>query len=235
MKGLLKGLVATVLAGMGCYTALLTGLVLFVFVVAIGMAGALPGSLQSMFWGWVLGGVPANSDGVLPLGSTTIPYDGYNGPASFVCTLPDQAVLTDCFGTPRRWGAHHGVDYGVPVGTPIVTPMGGKVVYAAYSPVGYGNLVVIENQGVQILLAHNSQILVRPGQIVTAGQVVSRSGNTGASTGPHLHFEVRRVSENGAEAVDPPKIMLPGQTSFCDWYHMVPAAEYETHGCERYH
>ena len=229
---------AVIAGGIGCFTAIVFGVVLLVAIVIAALGNVLPQPLHDQFWGWVLTGVPASSDAVLPIGSTHIPFAGYQGPTSFVCKIPPQsryAALTDCFGTPRRWGYHHGIDIGTPMNSPVITPMGGEVVYAAYSPVGYGNLVVIENDGYQVLLAHNTKLLVHVGEIVTAGQVVAYSGSTGASTGPHVHFEVRRVDRKGAVAIDPPQAMLPGQVAPCDWYHLVPANDHETHGCENYH
>jgi len=235
---ILKGMAAVVMGGAGCFMAVVFLVVLVIAFSAAALGNALPEPLQSMYWAWLLHGVPDRSDAVLPIGGWKVPYDGYDGPASFVCAVPAQGtdvMLTDCFGSPRRWGYHHGMDFGVNVGTPVITPMGGKVVYAAYSPVGYGNLVVIENRGYQVFLAHNSTVTVRVGDIVTAGEVVAYSGNTGISTGPHLHFEIRRVDPKGAVSLDPPTVMLPGQTKTCDWYRLAPANNYETKGCQRFH
>lgn len=238
MKGFFKGMAAVVFGGMGCFTAIVFAVVLMVVLSVAALGNALPAPLQPMFWRWVAGGNTATD--VMPTFLSVgwkVPYTGYKGPTSFVCEVPPSgATLTDCFGVHRLGGwIHHGIDYGVPVGTPVRTPMGGKVVFAGWSAVGYGNLVVIENDGYQVFLAHNSRFNVQVGQIVTAGQVVAWSGNTGNSTGPHVHFEVRRVSKQGAEAVDPTSVYLPGQSSYCDWYHIVPANDYETKGCEKYH
>ena len=236
MKSILKGMAAVVVGGMGCFTAVVFLVVFVVVFVAAALGNALPQPLQKLYLAWLLTGVPNQSDAILPVGSSHIPFTGYEGPTSFICAVPVQgAALTDCFGTPRRWGYHHGIDYGVAEGTPVRAPMGGKVVYAALSPVGYGNLVVIENHGYQVLLAHNKSFVVHVGDIVTAGQVVAYSDNTGNSTGPHLHFEVRRVSKRGAVSVDPATVFLPGQTEECNWYHLVPANDYETKGCEKFH
>ena len=236
MKGMLKGMTAVVFGGMGCFVTIVFVVVLAVVFAAAAVGNALPQPLQSMYFAWLLTGVPNQSDAVLPVGSSHIPFTGYDGPTGFVCAVPAQgATLTDCFGTPRVWGYHHGIDYGVPEGTPVTAPMSGMVTYAAFSPIGYGNLVVIENHGYQVLLAHNKSIAVHVGQVVMAGQVVAYSGNTGNSTGPHLHFEVRRANEKGSEAVDPATVFLPGQTEACNWYHLAPANEYETKGCEKFH
>lgn len=91
---------------------------------------------------------------------------------------------------------HLAVDIGVPVGTKVSAPMNGRVIYAGYNNQGYGNLVEIQtSDGKKILLAHLSQINVKVGQSVGEGQQVGKSGNTGNSTGPHLHYEIRGVTD----------------------------------------
>lgn len=94
---------------------------------------------------------------------------------------------------------HNGLDFGIVVGTPVHSTMNGKVVYAGWNDQGYGNLVIVENGPYRTYYAHLSQIPVTLGQTVTAGSVIGASGNTGNSTGPHLHYEVRY---NG-KAIDP--------------------------------
>ena len=93
----------------------------------------------------------------------------------------------------RRWGVlHAGVDLAVPTGTPIRAAHSGRVSIAGpYS--GYGRAVGIENgHGLATVYGHTSRVIVHRGQWVRPGQVVAFSGNTGDSTGPHLHFEMRR-------------------------------------------
>src|SRR6218665_1319590 len=92
-----------------------------------------------------------------------------------------------------RWGKwHKGNDFGCSSGTKIKAAWGGVVRYAQYNEGGYGNLVIIRHyNGLETYYAHLSKILVTPGQSVNGGDVVALSGNTGSSTGPHLHFEVR--------------------------------------------
>jgi murein DD-endopeptidase MepM/ murein hydrolase activator NlpD len=94
---------------------------------------------------------------------------------------------------------HAGIDIGAPVGQAIVAVLPGTVVTAG--PMGtYGNLVVVDHgDGLATAYAHQSRVAVRSGQRVTRGQVIGYVGSTGASTGPHLHFETR---VNG-EPVDP--------------------------------
>jgi len=86
---------------------------------------------------------------------------------------------------------HVAIDWGVAVGTDIKSTMNGKVIYAGWNNEGYGNLVIVENGPYRTYYAHLSKIPVSVGDSVKAGEVVGKSGNTGNSTGPHLHYEVR--------------------------------------------
>jgi len=117
---------------------------------------------------------------------------------SGVLGWPVSGPVTSGFGL--RWGRmHEGIDIAVAEGTPVRAAGAGTVIYAGWMG-GYGNLVVVDHgNGLSTAYAHNSSLGVGVGQSVTAGQVVSYSGNTGNSTGPHVHFEVR---VNGS-AVDP--------------------------------
>lgn len=92
----------------------------------------------------------------------------------------------------QRWGRlHAGVDIAVPTGTPVRAAADGVVKFAGNNG-GYGLLVTIDHgENVETRYAHNSRIVVKKGQRVKAGQVIAYSGNTGNSTGPHLHFEIR--------------------------------------------
>lgn len=86
---------------------------------------------------------------------------------------------------------HTGVDIGAPSGTTIVAANGGTVIKAGWNN-SYGNMVMIDHGGgIVTLYAHNSSLLVKNGDVVSRGQAISKSGSTGQSTGPHLHFEVR--------------------------------------------
>ena len=99
------------------------------------------------------------------------------------------AVLTSEFGW--RWGRNHdGVDWGCGVGTPIYAADGGTVTYTGWFG-GYGLYVEISHgSGVSTAYAHLNDIYVSNGEAVYQGQQIGTSGNTGYSTGPHLHFEV---------------------------------------------
>ncbi|MFB8246121.1 M23 family metallopeptidase [Streptomyces sp. NPDC055952] len=106
---------------------------------------------------------------------------------------------------------HSGQDFAVPSGTQVVAAHGGTVVKAGGNGAGdgpaYGNAVVIKHgSGTYSQYAHLSQVKVRVGQIVKTGQEIARSGNTGNSSGPHLHFEIRTTPNYGS-AVDPVKFL----------------------------
>jgi len=128
--------------------------------------------------------------------SSSVPVVVSSG--SGVLDWPVSGPVTSGFGL--RWGRmHEGIDIAVAEGTPVRAAGAGTVIYAGWMG-GYGNLVVVDHgNGLSTAYAHNSSLGVGVGQSVTAGQVVSYSGNTGNSTGPHVHFEVR---VNGS-AVDP--------------------------------
>lgn len=84
---------------------------------------------------------------------------------------------------------HRGIDIAVPVGTPVRATRKGRVVFAGPRS-GYGSTVIVEHaNGDRTLYGHNSLIRVRTGDLVESGTVVASSGNTGRSTGPHIHFE----------------------------------------------
>ncbi len=107
-----------------------------------------------------------------------------------------RSIVTSEFGgrldpiTGQRDG-HTGMDLAVPTGTPVRAALPGTIRVAQYDS-SYGYYVTIGHEGgLLTLYGHNSRLLVRPGQQVQAGDVVSLSGSTGRSTGPHLHFEVR--------------------------------------------
>lgn len=91
----------------------------------------------------------------------------------------------------KKWKMHTGMDIAIPTGTPIYAMSDGEVIISSYLN-GYGYTVVIDHGGgVTSLYAHCSKLLVREGQKVDKGDMIAKSGNTGNSTGPHLHFEVR--------------------------------------------
>jgi len=86
---------------------------------------------------------------------------------------------------------HEGIDIAAQTGTPIIAPADGVVIKAEFST-GYGNMVEISHgYGIKTIFGHNSRLNVKAGQLVRRGDVISYVGDTGSSTGPHLHYEVR--------------------------------------------
>ena len=88
-------------------------------------------------------------------------------------------------------GGHEGVDLAAPTGTPVHAAGGGTVVFAGWNSYGYGNVVVIAHGPVFTIYGHLSAYRVSCGQSVSAGNIIGAVGNTGNSSGPHLHFEMR--------------------------------------------
>ena len=113
-----------------------------------------------------------------------------NGQLQKAFDWPTKGRISSPFGP--RWGKmHNGIDIAVVTGTPIRAAADGRVTYAGWNG-GYGILVIVDHgNGIETRYAHNSRLNVKVGQNVQRGQVVSYSGNTGVSTGPHLHFEIR--------------------------------------------
>ena len=111
---------------------------------------------------------------------------------------PANGPISSGFG--MRWGRlHAGVDIPLPEGTPLRAADSGRVAIAGWTG-GYGNYTCIQHTGsLSTCYAHQSSIGASVGQNVSQGQIIGRSGNTGNSTGPHLHFEVRQ----GGSPVDP--------------------------------
>lgn len=108
---------------------------------------------------------------------------------------------TDPLDGSRRF--HGGVDYAVPVGTPVFSAGGGIVARSEFHK-HYGNIVEIDhNNGYSTSYAHNSKNRVKVGDIVKKGQHIADAGSSGRSTGPHLHFEVKK---NG-ERINPTKLV----------------------------
>jgi murein DD-endopeptidase MepM/ murein hydrolase activator NlpD len=90
------------------------------------------------------------------------------------------------------WYGHPGADIALGEGASIVAADTGTVTYAGWNNYGYGNLIVVNHgKGYETFYAHLSGIGVVPGQVVRQGQYIGASGNTGNSSGPHIHFEIR--------------------------------------------
>jgi hypothetical protein len=123
----------------------------------------------------------------------------YNG----ISGAPVQGPVTSDFGkrnVPGISSNHTGIDYGVPEGTPVHSTGAGTVKVAGWQS-GYGNVVYIQHDDgkLETIYGHNSKLTVQVGDRVSKGQVIAYSGNTGQSTGPHVHYEVRL----GGKPTDP--------------------------------
>ena len=127
-----------------------------------------------------------------------------SGPVSFLRPVP--GPIGDGFGAARGGGrTHDGLDFPVPYGTRVGAAGRGTTIYAAYNYGGYGNLVVIQHRlGYTTWYAHLSEITSWVGEQVVGGTRIGYVGSTGYSTGPHLHFEVRRYDT----PVDPVPMLL---------------------------
>lgn len=105
--------------------------------------------------------------------------------------IPFKGRITSRFGY-RRGRNHNGIDIDLETGDTIVAAFDGKVRYSQMHEKGFGNLVIIRHyNGLETYYAHCSKLLVAPNQEVKAGEPIALGGNTGRSTGDHLHFEVR--------------------------------------------
>lgn len=121
------------------------------------------------------------------------------------------------YGVPGNWAAGHhtGVDYLSPNGTTALSPLDGKVIYAGWNGWGaaYGRTVIIEYvvSGVtyRAIFAHLASWSVTTGQRVEKAQAVAKTNNTGNTTGPHLHFEVRHYPYNYGDDVNPSVVTSP--------------------------
>lgn len=110
-----------------------------------------------------------------------------------------QINISSRFG--RRWGRQHaGIDIAAPSGTPVKAARSGRVIYAGQRISGYGKMIVIRHSpNFATVYAHLSRMGVRVGDQVSRGQLIGKVGNTGRSTNPHLHFEIR----HRRRAIDP--------------------------------
>ena len=148
-----------------------------------------------------------------PVANADKPGDSDEGPHAqsapaaandYTRPISKAARVSARWGIPGGWAAGHhtGVDFAAPSGT-IVRSVGTGRVELAGEAGSYGNAVIVHmKDGKHVLFAHLSKITVRLGRVVRANTVLGESGNSGRSTGPHLHFEVRASRGYGTE-VDP--------------------------------
>ncbi|HCZ3133821.1 TPA: peptidoglycan DD-metalloendopeptidase family protein [Staphylococcus aureus] len=102
-------------------------------------------------------------------------------------------------------GIHYGVDFGMAVGTPVKAITAGTVINTAWDPYGGGNTITVkESDGIHTQwYMHLSKFNVKKGQKISVGQIIAYSGNTGQSTGPHLHFQRMKGNPSNSNAIDP--------------------------------
>jgi murein DD-endopeptidase MepM/ murein hydrolase activator NlpD len=205
VKGFFRFSILLMSAPILCGAALVIGYVILVVLTIPQLpAWARPGVTKWLF------DVPQHSessdngsynDWSAPAGLSAVLWDDYFGPDANIYGLPlvgpiqhwsdwyDKPLLGCTFHDPY-YDSHTGNDFPVNEGTPIQTTMGGVVVWAG-SNGPWGNLVVVENNGNQIWLAHLSSVDVSQGDILNYGDMVGLSGNTGNSTGAHLHYGIK--------------------------------------------
>lgn len=172
-------------------------ILLVLFLVAFGnyKRGTLPDWLRAKFWNTAAPKPevsPAGLDGLDfgGIGRDSVVLTGLGG-ASGRMVAPVAGMITSRFGERRPTGSHAGVDWAVPVGTPVAAARAGRVTFAGAAGT-YGLRVDIDHgEGVLTRYAHLSRLGVGVADLVRAGQTIGASGNTGRSSGPHLHFEVR--------------------------------------------
>jgi len=119
--------------------------------------------------------------------------------------VPNYKVTTPYKREGKWWklGYHTGIDYAAPMRTNVIAAVGGRVLYAGkLSPWGasYGNaIIVLHRDMTRAIYAHLSKILVTANQEIKTGERIAKVGNTGNSTGAHLHFEVRDGNKKTGE------------------------------------
>lgn len=133
---------------------------------------------------------------------TTEVLDEIRNAETFVAPVATNERITSEFG--ERWGrAHSGIDYGAPEGTDLVSVGKGTVAVAEYNS-GLGNHVkIVLEDGTMIVYGHMISSTVEVGDQVMPGDLVGYLGNTGNSTGPHLHFEVRPGGTGDSDPINP--------------------------------
>ena len=132
------------------------------------------------------------------------------------CMPTENTKVNDIFGyRPRRRRMHYGLDVKVEIGDTIRAAFDGKVRFVSYQRRGYGHYMVIRHHnGLETLYAHLSKKLVEENAVVKAGDPIGLGGNTGRSTGSHLHFETRLLGKalNPALFFDFPNQDVTGDT-----------------------
>ncbi|MDT0569000.1 M23 family metallopeptidase [Streptomyces sp. DSM 3412] len=169
-----------------------------VAAVGVGVSGVLGAGVAA-----AAGGAQATS-----AGTATVQTAAAKKAASWVSPVKGYKLSARFAQAGNMWSAKHsGQDFAVKSGTAVAAAHGGTVVKAGGNGAGdgpaYGNAVVIKHgNGTFSQYAHLSKVNVKAGQVVKTGQRIALSGNTGNSSGPHLHFEIRTTATYGS-AIDP--------------------------------
>lgn len=132
--------------------------------------------------------------------------------------MPVRGNITSNYGYRAKFGRmHKGVDLGLRMNDTVYAAFDGKVRLTSYEAKGYGNYVILRHpNGLETVYGHLNKHLVKPDQVVKAGQPIGLGGNTGRSTGPHLHFETRFMGY----AINPCAIFdFVNKTTHTDTYH----------------
>lgn len=130
-------------------------------------------------------------------------YDDKNIPTLSNFIWPVKGKLFSRFEQTKE-RRHDGIDISAPEGTPIRAAADGRVIYSGSGIRGYGNIIIIKHaNNFFTVYAHNSENNVLEGDIVKQGQIIGKVGKTGKTSGPHLHFEIRK----GKTPVDPLKLL----------------------------
>jgi len=195
----LRTRVAVLASGVGAAVALGVGVAHAAGTHAASSAPQAAGSTTKT----VSSGTKAVNPGMKPVGASTAVNT-----AGWVSPVKQYALSASYAQAGGMWAhKHSGQDFAIPVGTDVVAVNSGTVVKAGGNGAGdgpaYGNAVVIKHaNGMYSQYAHLSQVDVQIGQAVGSGQHIAKSGNTGNSSGPHLHFEIRTTPNYGS-AVNP--------------------------------
>jgi murein DD-endopeptidase MepM/ murein hydrolase activator NlpD len=122
----------------------------------------------------------------------------------------DAGIISSEYG--ERWGKmHKGLDLAADAGEPVYAVAAGEVIYAGDGLRGYGNVIIMRHdRRISSLYAHNSELKVKQGDQVRQGTLIALLGNTGHSTGPHVHFEIR----DGDNAVNPHTMLPQGKLAY---------------------
>jgi LysM repeat protein len=143
----------------------------------------VPGAVREVFV-WSAPSLPSRPSTSDSTGSGIAPL--VQGTGTFIWPVAYRRI------TQQFWYGHGAIDIGMPMGNSVSAADTGTVTWAGWNVYGYGNLVVINHgNGYETYYGHMSNIGVVPGQVVNQGQYIGASGNSGRSSGPHLHFEIR--------------------------------------------